>query len=66
MFFDSSNKKWTHGCNTSFELVDASISRQSGYKEITACTKDLKRALGLEDSVKLNITHYFKYLIFHV
>ena len=65
MFFNSSNNKWTHGCNTSFERVDASISQRAGFREITASTKDLREALRLGDSEKLDITHYFKFLIFH-
>lgn len=65
IFFNSSNNKWLHGCNVSFELVDSSISLRPGYREITASTKDLREALGLEDSVKLDITHYFKFLIFY-
>ena len=65
IFFNSSNNKWTHGCNTSFERVDAAIAKRPGFREITASTKDLRGALGLGDTEKLNITHYFKFLIFH-
>ena len=63
IFFNSSNNKWTHGCNTSFDRIDAAVSRRPGYREITASTKDLREALALSDSVKLNITHYFDYVI---
>nr|BDT62704.1 MAG: wsv134-like protein [Metapenaeus ensis nimavirus]GBG35448.1 wsv134-like protein [Metapenaeus ensis nimavirus] len=64
MFFNAANNKWTHGCNNSFRMVDTSIATRSGFREITLSSRDIRQALLLEDSVKLNVTHFFKYFFF--
>lgn len=63
MFFNSTTRKWTHGCNTAFNIIDAAITRKPSSKELTASTKDLRKALHLSADDTLNITHYINFVI---
>lgn len=63
MFFNSMTHKWTHGCNTAFDIVDAAIMQRPSSKEITASTKELRKTLRLSADEKLNITHYINFVV---
>nr|BDT62976.1 MAG: wsv134-like protein [Trachysalambria curvirostris nimavirus] len=65
MFFNSANNKWTHGCNNSFEVIDVSIAARPGFREIALSSRDIRRALCLEDSERLDITHFFNYFFYN-
>ena len=50
-------------CNTAFDIVDAVIMRKPTSMDVTASTKELRKALNLSADVKLDITHYLNFVL---
>nr|BDU62151.1 wsv134-like protein [Chionoecetes opilio bacilliform virus]GAV93170.1 hypothetical protein SCV_046 [Chionoecetes opilio bacilliform virus] len=64
IFLNSLTNKWSHGCNTSYEKIKASIIRNNSHRKLTASVQDVRTILGLSPSQKLNIQHIFSYIFY--
>ena len=65
IFLNNLTNKWSHGCNTSFDVIRNNIILQPSHRKLTASVKDLRTALNLDRRQKLNIQHVFNYIFYH-
>lgn len=65
IFLTNLTNKWSHGCNTSFEIIRDNIIMQPNHRKQTASVKNLRAALSLKPDQKINIEHVFNYVFYY-
>ena len=65
IFLNHLTNKWSHGCNTSFDVIRDNMILQPSHRKLTASLKDVRAALNLDPRHKLSIQHVFNYIFYH-